>query len=54
MKIKLNKYINIVRPAPPRRADPEGVRDPSLMGGGPNPFLRRSPTVEDNNKVKYY
>ena len=25
MKIKLNKYINIVRPAPPRRADPEGV-----------------------------
>ena len=30
MKIKLNKYINIVRPAPPRRADPEGVRDPSL------------------------
>lgn len=29
MKIKLNKYINIVRPAPRgRRADPEGVRDP--------------------------
>ena len=46
MKIKLNKYINIVRPAPRgRRADPEGVRDPSLMGGGPNPFLRRSPYI---------
>ena len=38
MKIKLNKYINIVRPAPrggPRRS--EGPL-PILMGGGPNPF----------------
>nr|AKL82731.1 hypothetical protein [Saccharomyces cerevisiae] len=31
-------------PARPAGADPEGVRDPSPTGGGPNPFLflRRS------------
>nr|Q9ZZV8.1 RecName: Full=Putative uncharacterized protein Q0297, mitochondrial [Saccharomyces cerevisiae S288C] len=50
MKMKTNKYMNMVRPAPPRRADPEGVRDPSTMGGGPNPFLRRSPYMYINKK----
>ena len=54
MKIKLNKYINIVRPAPPPREAGGPRRSegplPILMGGGPNPFLRRSPYIYINKK----